>query len=129
VPLALLTAGIIFIIVSVRGTQKELFDTLRSDFTGPNNFLEWGVALFVIGAIGYYKPLKPVSTAFMTLLVIVLFISNKGFFQAFMQQIGATTNPSSQSTNRNSPENPNNLMGNITSLLTKGLSGIGLGAL
>ena len=96
-PMFLLLLGIMFLTAAVRGKDKVdlLFSTIKDDFTGPNNFLEWGVALFVIGAVGYYKPLKPVSTAFMTLLIVVLFLSNKGFFEKFMSQIKGTETYSS----------------------------------
>lgn len=91
-PLALLLVGILFLVAAVRGKDKtdELFSTLKSDFTGPGNFIYWGLALFLIGALGYYRPLKPVSSAFMALVIIALFFSNKGFFQKFMEQINAT---------------------------------------
>lgn len=98
-PLALLIIGIIFLTAAARGTHQLLFDTLKDDFTGPNNFLYWGIALFVIGAIGYYKPLKPISTAFMTLVIVVLFISNRGFFEQFMRQIASTNRPAPISNN------------------------------
>ncbi len=96
-PLALLIMGIIFLTAAARGKacdgeycHKVLFDTLKDDFSGPNNFIYWGIALFIIGAVGYYKPLKPLSTAFMGLVILVLFISNRGFFNRFMEQIGST---------------------------------------
>lgn len=94
-PLALLIVGIIFLTAAVRGKEQTdlLFSTLKDDFTGPNNFLYWGIALWIIGAVGYYKPAKSFSTAFMTLVIIVLFISNKGFFSQFMQQISETQHP------------------------------------
>lgn len=131
-PMFLLLLGIMFLTAAVRGKDKVdlLFSTIKDDFTGPNNFFEWGVALFVIGAVGYYKPLKPVSTAFMTLLIVVLFLSNKGFFNEFMSQVKGTETTYSPSVDgRNSPENPNNLMGNVTSLVSKAMQGFGLGAL
>ena len=90
-PFALLFIGIIFLTAAVRNKQDLLFDTLKDDFTGPNNFFYWGIAIFIIGAAGYYKPLKPLSTAFMTLVILVLFLSNKGFFQKFMETLNATT--------------------------------------
>lgn len=86
-PLALLVIGTVFLVAAIRGTQKELFNTLKDDFTGPNNFIVWGLALFLIGALGYVKTLKPLSNSFMLLVVIVLFLSNRGFFDKFMQQI------------------------------------------
>ena len=92
-PLALLLIGILFIVASVRGKDKvdELFSTIKSDFTGPGNFFYWGLSLFLIGALGYYKPMRPLSNAFLTLVVLVLFISNKGFFQKFYDELRRTT--------------------------------------
>ena len=89
-PFALLFIGIIFLTAAVRNKQDLLFATLKDDFTGPNNFIYWGIALFIIGAAGYYKPLKPLSNAFLGLVILVLFISNRGFFAKFMEQIGST---------------------------------------
>lgn len=101
-PLALLLVGILFLTAAVRGNKCDgqqcsdlLFDTLKSDFTGPNNFIYWGIALWLIGAAGYYKPLKPLSNAFLGLVILVLFISNRGFFQKFMDQIRSTESYSS----------------------------------
>lgn len=88
-PLALLVIGIIFLVAAIRGTQKDLFDILKDDFAGSNSFLVWGLAFFIIGAVGYYRPLLPLSRAFMVLIVIVLFLSNQGFFNKFMAQIRA----------------------------------------
>lgn len=101
-PLALLLVGILFLTAAVRGDKCDgqqcsdlLFKTLKDDFTGPNNFIYWGIALWIIGAAGYYKPLKPLSNAFLGLVILVLFIANRGFFQKFMDQIRATESYSS----------------------------------
>lgn len=98
-PLALLLIGTLFLTASVRGNKcggqqcsDVLFSTMKDDFTGPNNFIYWGISLFVIGAVGYYKPLKPLSNAFLGLVIIVLLLSNRGFFQSFFYQIGTTRN-------------------------------------
>lgn len=101
-PLALLVIGLVFLIAAVRGTHGLLFETLKDDFTGPNNFIYWGLALFVISAAGYYRPLRPLSNAFMLLVVLVLFLSNRGFFQKFMEQIGSTQRGSTYSAPRTS---------------------------
>lgn len=85
--LALIVIGVVFLTAAIRGTHPELFAVLKDDFTGRDNFLYWGLALFVIGAVGYYKPLRPVSHSFMVLVIIVLFLSNEGFFNKFMSQV------------------------------------------
>ena len=96
-PLALVLLGILFLTAAVRGDKCDgqqcsdlLFSTLKDDFTGPNNFIYWGIALFIIGAAGYYKPLKPLSNAFLILVIVVLLLSNRGFFEKFMYAIGTT---------------------------------------
>jgi hypothetical protein len=101
-PLALILIGVLFLTAAVRGEKcggqqcsTVLFNTMKDDFTGPNNFIYWGIALFIIGAAGYYKPLKPLSNAFLALVILVLFFSNKGFFAKFMEQIGSTQSASS----------------------------------
>jgi len=99
-PLALLLLGALFLTAAVRGDKcngeqcaNVLFKTIKDDFTGPNNFIYWGLALFLIGAMGYVKPLKPLSNAFLGLVILVLFIANRGFFTKFMEQIGSTQTP------------------------------------
>lgn len=106
-PLAFLLIGVVFLVAAVRGDKCDgqqcsdmLFQTLKSDFTGPKNFVYWVIALWIIGAIGYYKPLRPLSNAFLGLVVIVLFLSDGcpnhdlkcsgGFFEKFLEQIGST---------------------------------------
>lgn len=99
-PFALAIIGIVILISAIRGTSGALFSTLKSDFTGSGNFLYWVIAILVVGSIGYVKKLQPISSAFLALLLIVLFISNKGFFAQFQSGISgaASTSCTSQST-------------------------------
>jgi hypothetical protein len=99
-PFALLIIGITLLAASVRDKQNDLYDLVRGDFTGPNNFIFWVVSILAIGAIGYIPKLKPLSTAFLALVVIVLFLSKGnpklsggGFFAQISQQLGTTTKP------------------------------------
>jgi hypothetical protein len=96
-PLALFIFGVLFLTAAVRGKHEELFGLLKDDFTGPNNFLYWGLSIFAITGVGYYKPLRPVSNAFLVLVVFALFLSmrknGQDFFGMFMSQIGASTGP------------------------------------
>jgi hypothetical protein len=86
-PFALAIIGIIILVSAIRGTSGALFSTLKSDFTGSGNFLYWVIAILVVGSIGYIKKLQPISSAFLALLLVVLFISNKGFFAQFQSGI------------------------------------------
>jgi hypothetical protein len=93
-PFVLLIAGAVLVTAAIKNTQDSLFELVRGDFTGPNNFIFWFIAILAIGAIGYIPKAKPISTAFLTLVVIVLVLSRGnpgaaggGFFQQFTTQI------------------------------------------
>lgn len=76
-PFVVIAFGIVFIIAGVRGTQGALFTLLKNDLMG---FAPWFASILVIGGLGYIKPIKPITDAFMVLLIVVLFLSNGGFF-------------------------------------------------
>jgi hypothetical protein len=87
--LALLIIGALFLSAAIRGKQQLLFDTLKDDFAGSPNFFTWALALIILSALGKVKAIKPVSDAFLVLVVLILFISNRGFFNKFMAQVNA----------------------------------------
>lgn len=89
-PLFLLIIGVVFLVASVRGEHKLFFETLKGDFTGPNNFIYWGLSIWVIILVGYVKALKPLSDAFLVLVILMLFLANRGFFDRFMEILSGT---------------------------------------
>lgn len=103
-PFALLIIGAVLLISAARGTvtgQNGLFYLLESDFTGSDNFIFWFVSILVIGAVGYVPKLKPLSVAFLTLVIIVLFLKRGnpsgvggGFFSQVLQGVGSTQSAS-----------------------------------
>lgn len=107
-PIALAFAGIVLLIAAVRNTLtdsdkgKGLFTLLKEDFTGPGNFFTWILAIGMVGAVGYIKELKPISNAFLVLLLVIfLLTANKGgkdFITSLKNQILDTQNKSSQTT-------------------------------
>lgn len=101
-PIILFLFGAIFLAAAMRGDAcdgeqcyKLLFSTLKDDFTGDRNFFYWVLAIFVVGGVGYYKPLRPFSNAFMLLIILVLLLangdprrnSNGGFFAALPREL------------------------------------------
>lgn len=93
-PFVFLTIGVVLLASSVRNTQDQLFGLVKGDFTGPQNFIFWFLAIMIIGSIGYIPKAKPIATAFVTLVVIVLVLSRGnpssaggGFFQQFVSQV------------------------------------------
>lgn len=97
-PFALLIIGIALLVAGVKNTQGQIFALVAGDFTGPNNFIFWAVAILVIGAVGYVPKLKGLSVAFLTLVVVVLFLTKGktdaaggGFFNQITQALQTTT--------------------------------------
>jgi len=82
-PFALVTIGLIMIVTGAKGTQNELGEQVLKDFTGENNFLYWIASIGTVGALGYIKPIEPLSRAFMALIIIAMIIRNGGFFDMF----------------------------------------------
>lgn len=85
------------VVAGVRGQGANLVTTTKAQFTGKNNFAYWLVSILVIGAIGYAKPLQPLSRAFLVLVIVVLFLTsgngNAGFFAQFQKQAFGPDNP------------------------------------
>ena len=57
-PFALLFIGILLVVVGVRNMAAPFIALLGGDFSGPDNFLYWVVALVIIGAVGYIPKAK-----------------------------------------------------------------------
>lgn len=79
-PFVLIAIGALILVTVIRGTQGQLASLLKGDFTGSNSFWRWIIAIGIIGAVGYLPKLKPVSDGFLVLVLLVLFISNRGIF-------------------------------------------------
>lgn len=89
-PIVFLVLGILLIVVAINNKMPELGTLVKEDFQPSDNspaFTSWIIALFVIGALGYVKPLKPVANTFLVLVVVVMFLSNGGFFDKFTSAI------------------------------------------
>ena len=89
-PVILGLMAVILFAAAIRGTQPLLFEALKSDFTGQDNFLTWSVAILILGVAGNIKVIRPVTNAFLVLVLIVLLLKNGnpdkgggGFFSLF----------------------------------------------
>lgn len=105
--IVLIAVGLALLISAVRGTLLNvpgatggqagpgLLTLFYDDFVGPGNMFVWLLALGLVGAVGYVKPLRPVSDAFLVLIIVVLIVSAKtaagiNFFSSLSSQILAT---------------------------------------
>ena len=95
-PLVLIIIGIVLIIAAARDKASDLFTLVGGEFTGPNNFLQWILAFLLIGALGYIPKLRPLSVAFLTLVIVAIFVrKGSGFFSNLSTAVNGATSPSS----------------------------------
>ena len=91
--LALIFSGVILLVAAVRNKQVDLFNLVKGDFSGSNNFVEWIVALMLVGALGYVPKLRPLSIALLALILVVIFLKKgTGFFDQLTKAVAITTN-------------------------------------
>jgi hypothetical protein len=88
-PFVLVVVGILMIVTGVQGTYAQFGTQVSKDFYGTGNFFYWLVAIGVVGAVGYYDPLRGISRLFMALVIISMVISNKGLFAKLQQTLAS----------------------------------------
>src|SRR5215469_15320233 len=93
-PFALLIVGVTLVVAAIQNTSSDLFTLVKGDFTGRNNYTYWMASILLIGALGYIKPMQPLSRVFLALLVVVLIVSHGGLFDKLNAQLfGGTLEP------------------------------------
>ncbi len=97
---ALVFIGLLMVVTGVRNTHAALAAQLRSDFTGPGNFLYWVAAIGVVGSIGYAQTFRSFANMFLALIIIAMVLANKGFFAQFKSALdtGPTASPTAAPT-------------------------------
>lgn len=89
-PVFILFIGVLLIVAGINNKIPVLVDLIKEDFRPTENvpgFHVWIVAIVVVGAFGYIREFKPVSNAFLVLVMIGLILSNGGFFKKFTAAI------------------------------------------
>ena len=92
-PLILILAGAVLMVTAFRGTEHEFAQQATQDF-GATGFLAWGAAVLILGAIGYYKPLRGVSDLMLALVIVAVALANGGLFAQLAQVIDHPPAPS-----------------------------------
>lgn len=92
-PYFLVAVGVVMIVTSLNNTYATLGSLLQSDFTGQGNFIYWVAAIVILGGIGYYAPAKPLSRAFLVLIIVTMLISNGGFATNLINAINSGPAP------------------------------------
>lgn len=87
-PFVFLVVGIGLLVTAIRGTQGTAYGLLENEFSGPNSFLKWALALMILGAAGYIKAIQPITRGLMVLVLLVIVLKNKGgLFASFNSQV------------------------------------------
>lgn len=89
-PIFFLIVGIMLVVVGINDKISDLTTLLKADFTSDGStpsFQVWALAIVMAGAVGYSKDLRPVSNAFLVLIIIVLLLSHKGFVAQFTKAL------------------------------------------
>ena len=89
-PFALLFIGLILLISALRGNHQELFALLKDDFSGKDNFIYWVMAIVFIVALGNIKAIKPITDAFLWLVILVILLASyrkQNLIASFLTQI------------------------------------------
>jgi len=89
-PIFILFIGIMLVAAGLNDKIPNLVALIKSDFTREGDippFQVWVIAIFVAGSLGYIKTFKGVANAFLVLIMVTMLISNRGFFDKFMQAL------------------------------------------
>ncbi len=90
----LIAIGLMLTIAGVRDKQSDLYTLIQGDFTGDHSFIYWLGAIAIVGGAGYIPAFKGLSTAFLTLILIVLVLKQgTGFFDQFTAALQQSTAP------------------------------------
>lgn len=84
-PFTFLFIGAVLVVSGVRGTSGDLWNLLKNDIEGKPSFLPWIASILAIGSLGYIESVRTFSRAFLVLVIVVLFLKNKGFFSQLKQ--------------------------------------------
>lgn len=86
-----LLIGTLLIVTAWKKRQDELFRLLKDDFSGDGNFFYWVLAIIILVALGTFKPVKPVSDAFLGLVLLVIVLApyrnGRDLFSEFRSQV------------------------------------------
>ncbi len=126
-PFALLIIGLAVIVAGARGKSSDLITLVEEDFLSSQGYIPWAISILAIGAVGYIPRAKPISDAFLVLIVVVLILSNKGFFSNLQSAVvgiggqtlaGASQSGATASTPSSASASASGLSSSVTGLIS-----------
>lgn len=83
--------GLLLLVAAWKNKQAELWALLKDDFTGEGNFIYWVLAIIILVALGSYRPIRPVTNAFLGLVILIIIIApyrkGRDLFSEFRSQV------------------------------------------
>lgn len=77
-PFAFVAIGLVLVMAGIQDTHAQLGSQLRKDFVG--GYMQWVLAIVLIGSLGYIDAVRPLSRAFLTLIIVGMLVANPNFF-------------------------------------------------
>jgi hypothetical protein len=104
-PFVFLIVGLMILIIGVRGQSNTAIKLLQSEFTGANSFIQWFLAIMILGLVGYYKPIKPLSDGLIGLVILAMILNEQSQNNIFgaLEQAFQNTTPSPATNNNFNP--------------------------
>lgn len=131
---ALVLIGLLMVITGGRGTYAQFGTLVAGEFTGPiippkgqaPNFATWLIALSAVGALGYIQTLQTISRLLMTLIILSIFLSQKGFFAQFQAALKAGPKAPNALTSNSTPAvSQSSSAATISGAITSNQTGVG----
>lgn len=124
-------AGIVLVVIGLNNQLSAASALLKEDFApsdGSISFSIWIVAILLVGAVGYYKPAKPFSNAFLLLIFVMIILTSKsGFITNLNSSITNLGKGSTNTTNAStSGGSTNTTLNSLFSNLTLNTSGVNI---
>jgi ABC-type transport system involved in cytochrome c biogenesis permease subunit len=85
-PIFLAIAGILLIVAGVKGREKEFLSQVTDDGKG---FIVWFLLILIVGIVGISKTWRPVSNAFLVLIVIAFILGSGNAIIAGFKQLSS----------------------------------------
>lgn len=85
--LGLFFMGLILVVSGIKGTQSQLASLLASEFSGAGNFWAFIFGLAFLGMLGYIPGMRNTSRALICLTLLVLMLSNRGFWSNLVEAV------------------------------------------
>ena len=124
-PFALVLIGLLLIVTGAKGTYAQFGTLVAGEFTGKPNFIEFAVAIIILGMLGYIDAFRTISRLLLFLVLIGIVVSNKGVFANFQKALAqGPTQPNALPQPASASIGPNSSQADVNSAIQGHESGV-----